>query len=446
MDEIIKRRSEITVLLNEMRDKPEKFDQDEFDKLMAEDAKLEARQEAFQALEKRNVQINASVNTPVHHDLVLSDNAPIIAGEDRATTKPWKHFGEYLMAIREATNSMGRNVDPRLLPLQASDDDETRAAGTGSNTQVPSEGGFLVGTEMQGGLLEKVNQVSTMMNLCDRYTITAEGVDSIGFDMIDETSRETGSRYGGVRIYHTDQLGQYTESRPKIAQHIFKPQKLTGLWFASDEIMRDARIMGQRVGSLFAKEMDFVIQDDIIRGTGIGMPLGLLNSNALVSTAKETDQTADTILFENFVHMRGNLVISSRANAQWFLNSEVEEALTLMGLIVGAGGAPVFLPDGSAASVPYNTLLGMPINLLEQNSAIGDVGDVILADMSQYPLVDLGGVDEASSIHFKFDYGQQAFRWTYRIYGAPQWAESVTPYKATSGKKVSPFVTLDERA
>lgn len=41
---------------------------------------------------------------------------------------------------------------------------------------------------------------------------------------------------------------------------------------------------------------------------------------------------------------------------------------------------------------------------LEQYSAVGEVGDIIIADKSQYLLIDKGGINAASSIHVRFLY------------------------------------------
>jgi HK97 family phage major capsid protein len=90
-------------------------------------------------------------------------------------------------------------------------------------------------------------------------------------------------------------------------------------------------------------------------------------------------------------------------------------------------------------------LFGKPVIPIEHASAIGDVGDIMLADMSQYLLIEKGGIQAANSIHIKFDYDEVAFRVTYRVNGQPLLASPLTPYKATSGRTLSPFVTLAAR-
>jgi len=80
---------------------------------------------------------------------------------------------------------------------------------------------------------------------------------------------------------------------------------------------------------------------------------------------------------------------------------------------------------------------------LEQCSAAGEVGDIILADMSQYLLIDKGGINAASSIHVRFLYDENVYRFIYRVDGQPIWNKPLQAYKGSAS--VSPFVALASR-
>ena len=59
-----------------------------------------------------------------------------------------------------------------------------------------------------------------------------------------------------------------------------------------------------------------------------------------------------------------------------------------LGVTVGTtGGPPVFVPGGTIANVPFNSLLGRPLIPIEQAQTLGTSGDIILADMSGYLLI-----------------------------------------------------------
>lgn len=215
-------------------------------------------------------------------------------------------------------------------------------------------------------------------------------------------------------------------------------KKLTGLCYATDELLQDAAALESVIRQAFAEEFGFKIDDAIINGTGSGQPLGILNSDALVKVPKDNGQT-DIITVENLLNMWARLWARSRSNAVWFVNQELEPILYTLKV----GDKPVYIPAGGLSEAPYATLLGRPVVPIEQCSQVGEVGDIILADMSQYVLIDKGGINAASSIHVRFLYDENVFRFIYRVDGQPLWNKPLTPYKGSGA--ISPFVALAKR-
>ncbi|WP_197702816.1 phage major capsid protein [Thermoanaerobacterium sp. RBIITD] len=123
----------------------------------------------------------------------------------------------------------------------------------------------------------------------------------------------------------------------------------------------------------------------------------------------------------------------------WYINQEIEPLLFTMKI----GNVPVYIPAGGLSEAPYATLFGRPVVPLEQCSAEGEVGDIILAEMSQYLLIDKGGINAASSIHVRFLYDKNVYRFIYRVDGQSIWNKPLQPYKDSAS--VSPFVALASR-
>jgi HK97 family phage major capsid protein len=173
--------------------------------------------------------------------------------------------------------------------------------------------------------------------------------------------------------------------------------------------------------------------------------LGILNSGGLVSVAKESGQKADSLVFENILKIWSRMLGPSRSNAVWLINQSAEQQLFSMSLSVGTGGAPVYLPGGGASDRPYASLFGRPVIPCEQCAALGDKGDIILADFSNgYILAEKGGIQADVSIHVSFLYDQSVFRFIMRVDGQPMLSSAVTPYKGSDA--LGHFVTLDARA
>ena len=277
-------------------------------------------------------------------------------------------------------------------------------------------------------------------------------------------------RNGGLLAYWTGEAAAYTASQMKFIQDTTEMQKLTGLCYATEEMLQDVPAMSAYIAQGFADEFAFKIDDAILNGTGNGMPLGVLatsatpaqNNGALVTIAKESGQPNGTLVLNNILKMWNAMPANHRANAKWYINQDLE--ILLYQLLMNTGsltytgkdsdaadvalsmnmGMPLFVPAGSLANSPHGTLLGRPIVPIEQAGAVGEKGDISLLDLSQYRWIDKSGVNAQTSIHVRFLYDETAFKFTYRAGGKPIWKNTIEAYKGNTVR--SPFVTLAARS
>jgi len=351
-------------------------------------------------------------------------------------TKGFDNFGEFLRSVY--LSSGGRYMDERLAVVPMED----RAA-SGLNESAPAAGGFLVQEDFAQELWKRTYETGVLASKCKRVPISSNA-NRLKMNYVDETSRATGSRWGGIQVYRDNEADLYTASKPKFGQINLALEKMTGLCYATDELLEDTAALNSIIGDAFAEEFGFALDNEIIRGTGAGQCLGILNADCLVSVAIETNQAADTILTDNIVKMYSRMYAKSRPRAEWYINQDCEPQLFTMSLAVGTGGIPVYMPANGLSGSPYGTLLGRPVVPLEQCDTVGDKGDILFMDLSQYLLIEKGGVDAASSIHVRFLYGENTFRFTVRNNGQPIWHSALTPFQSTN--TLSPFISLDARA
>ena len=158
----------------------------------------------------------------------------------------------------------------------------------------------------------------------------------------------------------------------------------------------------------------------------------------------ETSQAADTVVTENIEKMYARMWGKGKTNGVWLINGDVWPQLFGLVRSVTTGNVPLFVAPGGIANSPYGTLLGRPILEIEQCATVGDAGDIIFADMSQYILIEKGDPQFSSSMHVRFIYDEMTFRVTYRANGQAAWASARTPYKGSNTR--SPFITLAARA
>jgi HK97 family phage major capsid protein len=398
------------------------------EEIKAKTAELQAIEAKIEAQKSLDEGKNFDENGEIIKD-TMPAFTPLYA-EPNKHEKTWKSAGEFLLAVKNAA-APGGQIDNRLT-IKAS----------GMSESVPSDGGFLVDMDFSTQLLTKTYDASSVASKAFRIPV-ADGKTGIKINGIDEKSRANGSRYGGVQMYWENEADTVTGTKPKLRQIELSYKKLIGICYATDELLSDAMALEAIITKAFTDEFSFKVDDACINGTGSGQPLGILNSPCLVTVAKESEQVADTIAWENIVKMWSRMWGRSRRNAAWFINQDIEPQLYSMALSVGTGGLPVYLPAGGASAQPYSTLFGRPVIPVEQCSALGDVGDVILADMSQYAMIDKGGLQSAQSIHVRFLYDENVFRFVYRTDGQPMWNSALTPFKGSS--TLSPFVTLAAR-
>ena len=332
-----------------------------------------------------------------------------------------------------------RNAALREVELRKIEGGESRAASTGGMTVgVANEGGFFLQGETAIDLMTNGFNNSEILPKTAKRTLSAgsQFVEIIG---IDEESRRTGSRGGGIRVYTNNELGEFTSSKTKTKNIRIEPTKLTGLYKMSGEMTRNVTFLGQEMRQLFGEEFAFKTQDLCYRGSGAGEAKGILNSGCFVAVAKESGQPAMTINTTNLSKMWASFL---GKNPVWFINRDCGPQLDELSISAGTAALePRFVTYGADGLM---RIKGAPVVEIEQAETLGTVGDIVLADWSQYITADKGNILEASSIHVDFIYDQEMFRFIYYFDGQPRWATYITPFKGT-GKR-SPFIGLATRS
>lgn len=391
-----------------------------FNEAMAEAKKLAERIERQTILDHEKA----------HAARKTTDSRPEISGvRDLGADRSYSNFGEMLLDVRAAAQQGSGGPSARL---RAHQERESRALGMSEG--VPSDGGFLVGKDDVGGIITNAIKGGNVMSRCRTIPIgpNANGIRANG---IDETSRVNGSRWGGVRGYWANEAGSVTATKPKFQRFNVDLEKVMAVYYATDEQLQDTTSLGAIATEAFSDELRFKVEDAIINGDGAGKPLGVLNSAALVSQARAT---SSTVKYVDIVKVHGRLFANSRPNAVWFINQDVEEQLFQM-FVTGSTTA-AYSPPGGLSGMQYSTLFGKPVIPIEFCASMGTVGDVILADMSQYILIEKGGINSAASAHVAFLTDEMCFRFTYRVNGQPLWSSPLTPFKGSNTQ--SPFVTI----
>lgn len=305
----------------------------------------------------------------------------------------------------------------------------------------PASGGFLIPEEFRADLLRVALETALVR---PRARVIPMGSLRAAIPTIN-SSTNVGSIYGGVIAYWTEEAAALTQSQPEFGRIVLEAKKLTAYTEVPNELREDSAITVEALLSeIFPQAIAWFEDIAFLTGTGAGEPLGVFHTNntATVVVAKETNQVAATIVWENIIKMYSRMLPSSLGSAIWVVTNAAFVELATMALTVGTGGSAVWLNNGVEG--PPMMILGRPVVISEKVSALGTQGDINFVDLKQYLIGDRMAMDAKVSDDYRFGNDMTAYRFIERVDGRPWMASAVTP--ANSGPTLSPYVTLATRA
>ena len=208
----------------------------------------------------------------------------------------------------------------------------------------------------------------------------------------------------------------------------------------SNQLLDDAPTLSGSLDGAVTAAIGFDLDSAFFRGTGVGMPLGILNDPAKITIAKESGQEAATINYDNLVKMFARMADSCRERAYWVVNATAIPELLTLSIEIGVSG--VHVPVMTRGPNGFE-ILTRPVIFTEKVPAIGTEGDISFVDFSQYAVGLRNDLRLDKSAHIGFATDETAFRAILRADGRGSWKSAVTPL---FGNTQSWVVTLATRA
>lgn len=392
----------------------------QFDELKASIEGVNRQIEAEEFIASQQASLGSSVDLPGSNILSVHDNR----ADDPA--RGFKSFGEFAASVRAASDPTARK-DERLLIGAA-------APSTFGSEGVGGDGGFLIPPQFGTEIWQHSLAEDSLLPLTDN---TEVGGNSMVFPKDETTPWGT----DGIRSYWQQEASQANATKPKISTQTLRLHKLLTLVPITDELLADSVALGGYLTKKLPISIRWKTNEAILFGTGVGQPLGAMNSNALVVVPKDAGQQALTLSPMNISNMVARLPPGALARAIWIMNNDVLPALDNLTL----GNYPIYQPvsQGAQAS-PYGMLKSRPVSLSQHAKSFGAQGDLNLLDLSYYRTITKAeGITTATSLHLYFDADAVAFRATFRIDGAPAISSPINP--ANGSNKLSPFISLGAR-
>jgi HK97 family phage major capsid protein len=360
-----------------------------------------------------------------------------VEGVKDEADRPFKNVAEQMLAIKNL--SQGR-IDPRMKRIQAKSlewlagaPDEVKAV-LGSNETIPSQGEFLLEPTISQEFLKPLHEEGPLTSLARRLPVGPNSISGY-INGIDETSRATGSRWGGVRGYWVAEGDAMTASQPKFKRINWELNQLAVLQYATDNMLRDSNLMDSVIRESSMEELKFLVNDAFFRGSGAGQPKGILNGGSVISAVRTNASAIDG---DDILRMVSRIDPRSYSRMVWLATPAAMAQIDKLNFTTGTTG--ILSPYVTYTANGVTMLRGRPVIYNEFSPSLGAVGDLLLADPNDYLYWEGAGIEGASSIHVQFLTNQTVFRFIYRVDGMPATTTALTPYQSTD--TVSPYIAL----
>ena len=279
-----------------------------------------------------------------------------------------------------------------------------------------NDGGYLVPEEVGTQIIRFMEEKSVIR---PRATVRSTSGNTYKMPKLNQSS----SSFGGVALYWINESGSITESEPTFGQVTLKLNKLVGLTTITDELTQDNNVgLVNFVTTLFGEAMAYYEDTAFISGTGSGQPMGILTSEDCETVTRDT---SSVVGIADLFDMDDKIPDQLSDGLIWLMRKTTYNKLRQLRSAVYNGSTTVntgdYLIKQDITGKGFGTLLGYPIVITDKVSAYGSSGDVVLANLKGYAILDKrgGGISVATSTHTRFAYGETQMRFIKRVDGQP---------------------------
>jgi hypothetical protein len=330
---------------------------------------------------------------------IVANSTPapnIRVGADRAADRPFASFGEQLVAAVQAGMPGRRGSAPRAREF-AGRAQFMAGSRVRHERSVGSEGGFFIQPDLLPGVIDPVYAEDPILSRVTRIPIGSKS-SGVKYNVVDETARTTGNRWGGIQMYWAAEADGRTASKPKLRQMQLDLKKLIGLG-VSHRRADAGRAGGESLLTrAFQAELAFMLGRRDLRGhrrrPAAGLPqLGRAHhaGDRRRRRRSPTPRSSSRKRDEDAVARAGVAL----GRVIWLYNQELLPYL-LNATLGGTSRPGLHVRSADSPGRPNDTILGRPAYASELCEAVGTPGDILCVVPSQYHMADKGGPQQAT--------------------------------------------------
>lgn len=214
-----------------------------------------------------------------------------------------------------------------------------------------------------------------------------------------------------------------------------EPVECAGYVTITDKLLRnDAGAATVFFNKVF-REAIFDAEDfEFLCGTGVGGPLGIMNSDCRIEVARDTSMD---FKFADIAAMISKFYVTNWNRGLWVINLSVLPKLVTM---EDTAGHLIYTGGNIEKRLPPS-ILGIPVRFTGRTPTLGSTGDVMLCNFEYYLIKNGSGPFVQASEHVKFVENRTVVKAFYNVDGQP-WLNN--PLILRDGiTEVSPFVVLE---
>lgn len=422
-------RDKRTKLVAELRGIINAAEAEDRDLTAEEQSSYDAQKADLDALDKRiermaSVEGAEAAGTTVVRAAARGGQVTIPEGPHARTE--FESMGEFLSAVRFNPNDQRLNY---VENVAAGADGQIDASLRMDND---TQGGFMVPPQLRSEILSVAPQDALVRPRANVIPAGSPPDAAITMPALDQSGANPKNMFGGVEFKWLAEGEEKPETDAKLKSITLSPHEIAGFVTITDKLLRNWQASGAFIENLFrsayAAAEDYAFQ----RGTGVGQPLGAINSGAMKFINRAV---ANHVGYADLLNMVSRFLMRGGQSPVW---SMPQSSLVDIATMTDPEGHYIWKPgavDGFAG-----TLLSYPVRWNNRAPALGTKGDITLVDWSQYLIKDGSGPFVATSEHVKFTSNQTVIKFFSNVDGAP-WLTA--PIVEENGWEVSPFVGLD---
>lgn len=422
-------RARRTALIAELQGMIDAAEKDDRDFTAEEQEAYDAKKAELDALDKRIARVSDVAAVTAAGETVVPaasrGAAPLGAPPGPHGAREFESLGEFMHAVRFNQN------DARLNWVESGGD------GNGEITAEmrmdnDTQGGFMIPPQLRQTIMSVAPQDALVRPRANVIPAGSPPDAGITMPALDQSGANPGNMFGGVEVQWINEGDEKPETDLTLKSITLTPHEVAGTITVTDKLLRNWQAASSFLENLLRGAVNQAEDYAFLRGTGVGQPLGAINSGAMKYINR---LVANQVAYLDLVNMVARLLMRGGTAPVW---SMPQSALPQIATLQDPEGRYIWKPDARDGFA--GTLLGYPVRWNNRSPSLGTKGDITLSDWSHYLIKDGSGPFVAASEHVLFKQNKTVVKIFWNVDGAP-WLQA--PIKEENGWEVSPFVGLD---